>query len=61
MSEENVEVVRRGYQAFNRGDLEAMVADLAPTFEYLGALAVPGFPRDYQGSEGWIEAVSWLR
>jgi ketosteroid isomerase-like protein len=30
MSEENVEVVRRGYEAFNRGDLDGMVADFAP-------------------------------
>jgi ketosteroid isomerase-like protein len=34
MSEENVEIVRRGYEAFSRGDLEGMVADFAPTFEY---------------------------
>jgi hypothetical protein len=25
MSQENVEIVRRGYKAFNRGDLEAVV------------------------------------
>jgi ketosteroid isomerase-like protein len=30
MSEENVEVVRRGYEAFDRGDLDGMVADFAP-------------------------------
>jgi len=29
MSEENVEVVRRGYEAFNRGDLDGMVAPWA--------------------------------
>jgi hypothetical protein len=41
MSEENVEVVRRGYEAFNRGDLDGMVADFAPTFEYVASGAVP--------------------
>ena len=35
MSGENAETVRRAYDAFNRGDLEGMVADLAAEFEYL--------------------------
>ena len=35
MSEENVEMARRGYEAFNRGDLEGMVATFAPNFEYV--------------------------
>src|SRR5512139_1773239 len=30
MSEENVEIVRRGYDAYNRGDLEAFVDLFAP-------------------------------
>ncbi len=60
MSEENLEILRRGYEAFNRGDPEAMVADIAPTCEYVGTGAVPGFPRVYQGPEGWKEAVSWM-
>src|SRR5215204_4680944 len=34
MSEENVEIARRAYEAFNRSDPQAMVADLAPNFEY---------------------------
>jgi ketosteroid isomerase-like protein len=45
MSQENVEVVRRGYDAFNRGDLEGMVADFAPNFEYVPAGAILGFDR----------------
>jgi ketosteroid isomerase-like protein len=60
MSEENVEIVRRGYEAFNRGDAEAMVADIAPTCEYVGTGAVPGFQGVYQGPEGWKEVVSWM-
>ncbi len=30
MSEENVEIVRRGIEAYNRGDLDGMLADWAP-------------------------------
>ena len=29
MSQENVEIVRRAFEAFNRGDSEGMVADIA--------------------------------
>ena len=35
MTEENVELARRAYEAFNRGDLDGMVADFASTFEYV--------------------------
>jgi ketosteroid isomerase-like protein len=34
MSAENVKVVRRFIDAFNRGDLDAMLEDLAPSFEF---------------------------
>jgi uncharacterized protein len=61
MSQENVEIVRRGYEAFNRGDLEGMVADFAPSFEYVPTGAVPGFDRAYQGPEGLMEFVDWMR
>jgi ketosteroid isomerase-like protein len=60
MSEENVEVVRRGYEAFNRGDLDGMVADFAPTFEYLASGAVPGTGGVYRGPEGLKEFMSWF-
>jgi ketosteroid isomerase-like protein len=33
MSEENVEIVRRIYEAFNRGDRDAARKDMAPDFE----------------------------
>jgi hypothetical protein len=33
MSEENVEIVRSGYAAFNRGDIDAAFKDFAPDFE----------------------------
>jgi ketosteroid isomerase-like protein len=57
----NAEIVRRGYEAFNRGDHERMIADIAPAFEYTGTGAVPGFGGVSQGAGGWAEAVSWLQ
>ena len=41
MSQENVALVRRGYEAFNRGDLDGMFAETAPAFEYLATSVVP--------------------
>jgi ketosteroid isomerase-like protein len=34
MSQENVEIVRHAFEAFNRGDLAGAVADWAPDAEY---------------------------
>lgn len=48
MSQENVEAARRGYEAFNRADLEGMVADFAPTFEYFTTGAIPGITGVYR-------------
>lgn len=61
MSQENVELARRAYEAFNRGDLEAMVADFAPEFEYLTIGMVPGTQAVYRGAEGWMEFLGWMR
>ena len=33
MSQENVEIVRAAYDAYNRGDLDAALVDAAPEFE----------------------------
>jgi ketosteroid isomerase-like protein len=60
MSEENVELARHAYEAFNRGDLEGTVADFAPTFEYVSTGAIPGSGSVYQGAEGWKEFVAWM-
>jgi ketosteroid isomerase-like protein len=37
MSKENIEIVRRGYEAFNRGDIDGVVGLLAPDFEYVAS------------------------
>jgi uncharacterized protein len=42
MSEENVEIVRRSLDAFNRGDVEATLADVHPEVEGIDDPRVPG-------------------
>jgi ketosteroid isomerase-like protein len=61
VSQENIELARRAYEAFNRDDLEGMVADFAPSFEYLPSGTIPGTHGVYRGAEGWIEFMGWLR
>ncbi len=53
MSQENAEIVRRAYDALNRGDLDGVVADFAPEFEYVPSGAIPGAGGVYQGAEGF--------
>ena len=60
MSRENVEVLRRAYEAFNRGDFDAMVADIAPEFEYVPTGALPDAETVYQGPDGWKRFTRWL-
>ena len=60
MSRENVELVRRAYEAFNRGDLDGMVADFAPTFEYASTGAIPGAGGVYRGQDGMRQFLGWL-
>lgn len=53
MSEETVERIRRGYAAFNRGDLAAAAADFPPEIEWKVSLQLPDAPPDdtYRGPE----------
>ena len=60
MSQQNLEMARRGYEAFNRGDLNGMAADFAPAFEYVTTGAIPGITGVYRGTEGWNEFVAWV-
>ena len=59
MSQENVELARRAYEAFNLGDSKGMVADFAPAFEYVSTGAIPGVRGVYRGSEGLLEFAGW--
>jgi uncharacterized protein len=49
MSQENVEIVRRSLDAFNRGDVEAALADLHPEVEGIGDPRVPGGQKTRRG------------
>jgi ketosteroid isomerase-like protein len=52
MSQENIEVVRQAYEAFNRGDIGVAVANIAPEFEYISTGVIPGMEEVYRGPEG---------
>ena len=54
MSDNNVDVVRRALEAFNRGDLDLMASDAAPDFEYVTSGIVPGAKGVYRGAEAFV-------
>jgi ketosteroid isomerase-like protein len=56
MSQENVEVVRRWYDLFQRGDWESAVGDADPEIEIIEPQGVVG-SRRYHGHEGLVEAL----
>ena len=56
MSEENVEVVRKVIDAFNRGDLNAWLGFLSPEVVW-ESLPLPGFRDVYRGR---AEAREWI-
>ena len=60
MSQENVEVFKRAFDAINRRDAEALVAELDPEVEWHSAIlmAMGGKQTVYRGHEGVHE---WLR
>ena len=51
MSQENAEVVRAGFEGFNRGDVEAVVAMCAPDIEWFPPAELPD-ARTYHGHQG---------
>jgi ketosteroid isomerase-like protein len=58
MSQENVEIVRRGYEAYARGDLGAMLEDIAP--EMITYREEPD-GATYHGPEGLLQAIAeWV-
>jgi ketosteroid isomerase-like protein len=54
MSQEAVERIRSGYEAFNRGDLADAAKDFHPNIEWRVSLQLPDSPPDetYHGPEG---------
>jgi ketosteroid isomerase-like protein len=60
MSEENVDLVRRGIEAINRGDIEAALAlaDPLPEFEWVpSGVLIPDLASVQRGSEGMRRVV----
>jgi ketosteroid isomerase-like protein len=51
MSRENVEVVRQGFEAFNRGDIEAVLEMCDPAIEWLPPAELPDVSA-YHGHQG---------
>jgi ketosteroid isomerase-like protein len=60
VSQENVEVVRVLYEAFNRGELDAVLSMLDPEFEWEGPREIPGLAGTYRGAEGVRHYLSKL-
>ena len=60
MSEKNVDKIRAGFDAFNRGDFEGMVADLSPDFEYIPSGLLPDTEDSYRGRDEFKRFMGWL-
>jgi ketosteroid isomerase-like protein len=60
MSARNLEVIRTAYEALNRGELDAAVADIAADCEYVASGVVPGATGSYRGPEGFKRFLDWL-
>ena len=60
MSQENVELVRAGYEAFSRGDMEAALAPLHPSIEWWPAADEP-ITRPYRGHDGYRRLIAEAR
>jgi ketosteroid isomerase-like protein len=60
MSEENVEALRRGYAAVNRGDIDGLLANVQPDVEFTSLIA-EAEGEIFQGHDGvrrwWREVV----
>ena len=54
MSQENVEVVQRAYQAFAEGDLTALLSEFAPDVVSYTAPPLPD-PAEYHGHDGLMQ------
>ena len=59
MSEENVELVRSGYEAFDRGDIDWIVERVSPDIEFnLQGATAPDLPATIRGKDGLRELFS---
>ncbi|MGA8926516.1 MAG: nuclear transport factor 2 family protein [Solirubrobacterales bacterium] len=53
MSEENVEIARQAYEAWNRGDLDWLLDHITPDYEWRTAQLFPDTDAVYRGQEGF--------
>lgn len=60
MSRENVEIVRAGIDALNRGDIDAALEDAAPDFEFDLSRSI-GPQRGVYGRQQMLKVLSGLR
>jgi ketosteroid isomerase-like protein len=60
MSDENLELVRRSIEAFNRGDLDAAVADASPDMEYVATGAIPDLRGVFRGRKEYRRFLHWV-
>ena len=61
MSQENAELVRQGYEAWNRGDLEWLLAHFTADCEFRMAQVFPDTDAAYRGREGFREFWNTFR
>lgn len=60
MAIDNVEIVRRGYRAFETGGVEAILQFLDPDIEWHMSAAFTGTPRVYRGHDGIREVFRYF-
>ena len=68
MSQENVEIVRKANEAFNRGDIEGVLAYYAEDAEFEDLMNAPDLPRVVRGIRGvrqvlmtWVQTFNEFR
>jgi ketosteroid isomerase-like protein len=55
MSQENVEIIRRGYESFNRGDIDALLQSYETEVELYPGIRTPDQDTRYSGHQGMKE------
>jgi ketosteroid isomerase-like protein len=61
MSQENVELVRESFDAWNRGDLDNFLENISPEWEWHPARLFPGTDAVYHGKEGFTRFWNTFR
>jgi ketosteroid isomerase-like protein len=61
MSEENVDLVRQAYEAWNRGDLDWLLNHTTPASEFRTARLFPDVEAAYRGREGSTQFWNAIR